>query len=169
MYSEEPLERQWAQVREVLLDMEEQCDDLVIDCLQGMVGELGCQVIVRRREHILTLLRELNHLYDCGIPAREMICEEDEEYCFSWIYEFDFYLGDADYLLHFVVDAALNSNGIVNKYLTLERQVYRKGLCLKASEPMVLDPDALEQLKEKIVSAMACPPNTGRFLDWDDD
>mgnify|MGYP000172925173 CR=1 FL=1 len=38
MYSEEPLERQWAQVREVLLDMEEQCDDLVIDCLQGMVG-----------------------------------------------------------------------------------------------------------------------------------
>lgn len=36
-----------------------------------------------------------------------MICEEDEEYCFSWIYEFDFYLGDADYLLHFVVDAAL--------------------------------------------------------------
>ncbi len=98
-----------------------------------------------------------------------MICEEDEEYCFSWIYEFDFYLGDADYLLHFVVDAALNSNGIVNKYLTLERQVYRKGLCLKASEPMVLDPDALEQLKEKIASAMACPPNTGRFLDWDDD
>ena len=169
MYSEEPLERQWAQVREVLLDMEEQCDDLVIDCLQGMVGELGCQVTVRRREHILTLLRELNHLYDCGIPAREMICEEDEEYCFSWIYEFDFYLGDADYLLHFVVDAALNSNGIVNKYLTLERQVYRKGLCLKASEPMVLDPDALERLKEKIVSAMACPPNTGRFLDWDDD
>ena len=153
MYSEEPLERQWAQVREVLLDMEEQCDDLVIDCLQGMVGELGCQVTVRRREHILTLLRELNHLYDCGIPARE----------------FDFYLGDADYLLHFVVDAALNSNGIVNKYLTLERQVYRKGLCLKASEPMVLDPDALERLKEKIVSAMACPPNTGRFLDWDDD
>lgn len=65
MYSEEPLERQWAQVREVLLDMEEQCDDLVIDCLQGMVGELGCQVTVRRREHILTLLRELNHLYDC--------------------------------------------------------------------------------------------------------
>lgn len=169
MYSEEPLERQWAQVREVLLAMEEQCDDLVIDCLQGMVGELGCQVTVRRREHILTLLRELNHLYDCGIPAREMICEEDEEYCFSWIYEFDFYLGDADYLLHFVVDAALNSNGIVNKYLTLERQVYRKGLCLKASEPMVLDPDALERLKEKIVSAMACPPNTGRFLDWDDD
>ena len=98
-----------------------------------------------------------------------MICEEDEEYCFSWIYEFDFYLGDADYLLHFVVDAALNSNGIVNKYLTLERQVYRKGLCLKASEPMVLDPDALERLKEKIVSVMACPPNTGRFLDWDDD
>lgn len=169
MYSEEPLERQWAQVQEVLLDMEEQCDDLVIDCLQGMVGELGCQVTVRRREHILTLLRELNHLYDCGIPAREMICEEDEEYCFSWIYEFDFYLGDADYLLHFVVDAALNSNGIVNKYLTLERQVYRKGLCLKASEPMVLDPDALERLKEKIVSVMACPPNTGRFLDWDDD
>lgn len=82
MYSEEPLERQWAQVREVLLAMEEQCDDLVIDCLQGMVGELGCQVTVRRREHILTLLRELNHLYDCGIPAREMICEEDEEYCF---------------------------------------------------------------------------------------
>lgn len=43
MYSEEPLERQWAQVREVLLAMEEQCDDLVIDCLQGMVGEQGCQ------------------------------------------------------------------------------------------------------------------------------
>ena len=64
--------------------MEEQCDDLVIDCLQGMVGEQGCQVTVRRREHIL-------------------------------------------------------------------------------------DPDALEQLKEKIASAMACPPNTGRFLDWDDD
>lgn len=82
MYSEEPLERQWAQVREVLLAMEEQCDDLVIDCLQGMMGEQGCQVIVRRREHILTLLRELNHLYDDGIPAREMICEEDEEYCF---------------------------------------------------------------------------------------
>ena len=97
-----------------------------------------------------------------------MICEEDEEYCFSWIYEFDFYLGDADYLLHFVVDAALNSNGIVNKYLTLERQVYRKGLCLKASEPMVLDPDALERLKENRFR-YGLSSQYGPFLDWDDD
>lgn len=42
MYSREPMERQWEQLREVLLAMEGQCDKLVIDCLQGMLGEQGC-------------------------------------------------------------------------------------------------------------------------------
>lgn len=63
MYSEEPMDRQWAQEREVVLAMEGQCGELVIDCLQGMLGEQGCQVTVLRREHILSLMQELNRLY----------------------------------------------------------------------------------------------------------
>ena len=33
---------------------------------------------------------------------------------------------------------------------------------------MVLDPDALVQLKRKVAAIMTVPPNTGRFLDWKD-
>lgn len=168
MYSREPMERQWEQLREVLLAMEGQCNKLVIDCLQGMLGEQGCQVTVLEREHILSLLQDLNHLYDFGIPSREMNYEEDGGCGFSWIYEFDFFLPESDYLLHFVIDAALNSDGIINEYLTLERQVYREGMYLKVSETMVLAPSALEQLKGKVAAVMTIPPNTGCFLDWKD-
>lgn len=149
--------------------MKTQCGELVIDCLQGMMGEQGCQVTVLKREHILSLLQELNRLYDSGIPRREVSGDDDDEICsFSWIYEFDFYLREPDFLLHFVIDAALDSGGGVTEYLTLERQVYREGLYLKVSEPMVLAPAALAQLKKKVAAIMAIPPNTGRFLDWGD-
>lgn len=169
MYSGETMERQREQAREVLLAMKRQCGELVIDCLQGMMGEQGCQVTVLKREHILSLLQELNRLYDSGIPRREVSGDDDDEICsFSWIYEFDFYLRESDFLLHFVIDAALDSGGGVTEYLTLERQVYREGLYLKVSEPMVLAPAALAQLKKKVAAIMAIPPNTGRFLDWGD-
>lgn len=169
MYSGETMERQREQAREVLLAMKRQCGELVIDCLQGMMGEQGCQVTVLKREHILSLLQELNRLYDSGIPRREVSGDDDDEICsFSWIYEFDFYLRESDFLLHFVIDAALDSGGGVTEYLTLERQVYREGLYLKVSEPMVLAPAALAQLKRKVAAIMAIPPNTGRFLDWED-
>lgn len=169
MYSGETMDRQWEQAREVLLAMKRQCGELVIDCLQGMLGEQGCQVTVLRREHILSLLQELNSLYDSGIPSRERGDDDnDENCCFSWIYEFDFSLRESDFLLHFVIDAALDSDGGITEYLTLERQVYREGLCLKVSEPMVLAPAALVQLKRKVAAIMAIPPNTGRFLDWKD-
>lgn len=149
--------------------MKRQCCELVIDCLQGMMGEQGCQVTVLRREHILSLLQELNRLYDSGVPRREVSDDDDDEICsFSWIYEFDFYLRESDFLLHFVIDAALDSGGGVTEYLTLERQVYREGLYLKVSEPMVLAPAALAQLKRRVAAIMAIPPNTGRFLDWED-
>lgn len=159
MYSGETMDRQWEQAREVLLAMKRQCGELVIDCLQG------CQVTVLRREHILSLLQELNSLYDSGIPSRERGDDDnDENCCFSWIYEFVFSLRESDFLLHFVIDAALDSDGGITEYLTLERQVYREGLCLKVSEPMVLAPAALVQLKRKVAAIMAIPPNTGRFF-----
>lgn len=168
MYSGETMERQREQAREVLLAMKRQCGELVIDCLHGMMGEQGCQVTVLKREHILSLLQELNRLYDSGVPRREVSGDDDEICSFSWIYEFDFYLRESDFLLHFVIDAALDSGGGVTEYLTLERQVYREGLYLKVSEPMVLAPAALAQLKRKVAAIMAIPPNTGRFLDWED-
>lgn len=168
MYSGEPMDRQWEQAREALLAIEGQCGELVIDCLQGMLGEQGCQVTVLRREHILSLLHELNRLYDSGVPSREVNHEEDENCYFSWLYEFDFCLRESDCLLHFVIEAALNSDGVVDEYLTLERQVYWEGLCLKVSEPMVLTPDALERLRRIVMTIMTIPPNTGRFLDWKD-
>lgn len=87
------MDRQREQAVEVLLAMEGQCRELVIDCRQGMLGKQGCQVTVLRREHILSLLQELNRLYDSGIPRRELNDdkeEDDENCCFSWIYEFDF-------------------------------------------------------------------------------
>ena len=110
-------------------------------------------------------------LYDSGIPRRELNDddeEDDENCCFSWIYEFDFFLQESGFLLHFVIDAALDSDGVIKKYLTLERQVHLEGAYLKVSEPMVLDPDALVQLKRKVAAIMTVPPNTGRFLDWKD-
>lgn len=166
------MDRQREQAVEVLLAMEGQCRELVIDCRQGMLGKQGCQVTVLRREHILSLLQELNSLYDFGIPSREQNDDEGEEdgenCCFSWIYEFDFFLQESGFLLHFVIDAALDSDGGIKKYLTLERQVHREGVYLKVSEPMVLDPDALVQLKGKVAAIMTVPPNTGRFLDWKD-
>lgn len=162
------MDRQWEQAREVLLAMKRQCGELVIDCLQGMLGEQGCQVTVLRREHILSLLQELNLLYDSGVPGREVSDDDDENCRFSWIYEFDFFLRESGFLLHFVIDAALDADGVIKKYLTLERQVYREGLCLKVSEPMVLAPGALARLKRKIAAIMAIPPNMGRFLDWKD-
>lgn len=164
------MNRQWEQAREVLLAMEGQCGELVIDCRQGMLGEQGCQVTVLRREHILSLLQELNRLYDSGAPSRELNDDEedDEDCCFSWIYEFDFFLRESGFLLHFVIDAALDSDGVIKKYLTLERQVYRKGAYLKVSESRGLSPDALVQLKRKVTAVMTVPPNTGRFLDWKD-
>lgn len=174
MYSSESLERQWEQALEVLLAMEGRCDELVIDCLQGLLGEQGCQVTVRRREDILSLLHELNRLYDSGVPCRELIHEEDNEgnedddRRFSWVYEFDFFLRESDFLLHFVIDATLNSDGIINGYLALERQVYREGVHLDVSEPVALDREDMERLKEKVAAMMAIPPNTGRFLDWKD-
>ena len=163
------MDRQREQAVEVLLAMEGQCRELVIDCRQGMLGKQGCQVTVLRREHILSLLQELNRLYDSGIPRRELNDdkeEDDENCCFSWIYEFDFFLQESGFLLHFVIDAALD--GVIKKYLTLERQVHREGAYLKVSEPMVLDPDALVQLKRKVAAIMTVPPNTERFLDWKD-
>ncbi|WP_290529940.1 hypothetical protein [Akkermansia sp.] len=36
------------------------------------------------------------------------------------------------------------------------------------SEPMVFTPDALEQLRRIVMTIMAIPPHTGRFLDWKD-
>ena len=165
------MDRQREQAVEVLLAMEGQCRELVIDCRQGMLGKQGCQVTVLRREHILSLLQELNRLYDSGIPRRELNDdkeEDDENCCFSLIYEFDFFLQESGFLLHFVIDAALDSDGVIKKYLTLERQVHREGAYLKVSEPMVLDPDALVQLKRKVAAIMTVPPNTERFLDWKD-
>lgn len=126
------MERQREQAREVLLAMKRQCGELVIDCLQGMMREQGCQVTVLKREHILSLLQELNRLYDSGVPRREVSGDDDDENCsFFWIYEFDFYLRESDFLLHFVIDAALDSGGGVTEYLALERQVYREGCILK--------------------------------------
>jgi hypothetical protein len=100
MYSREPMDRQREQAVEVLLAMEGQCRELVIDCRQGMLGKQGCQVTVLRREHILSLLQELNRLYDSGIPRRELNDdkeEDDENCCFSWIYEFDFFLQESGF------------------------------------------------------------------------
>lgn len=51
--------------------------------------------------------------------------------CFPGFMNSIFFLRESDYLLHFVIDAALNSDGVINEYLTWERQVYREGLCLK--------------------------------------
>ena len=141
------MDRQREQAVEVLLAMEGQCRELVIDCRQGMLGKQGCQVTVLRREHILSLLQELNRLYDSGIPRRELNDdkeEDDENCCFSWIYEFDFFLQESGFLLHFVIDAALDSDGVIKKYLTLV------------------------QLKRKVAAIMTVPPNTERFLDWKD-
>ena len=162
------MDRQREQAVEVLLAMEGQCRELVIDCRQGMLGKQGCQVTVLRREHILSLLQELNRLYDSGIPRRELNDDKEEDDENSWIYEFDFFLQESGFLLHFVIDAALDSDGVIKKYLTLERQVHREGAYLKVSEPMVLDPDALVQLKRKVAAIMTVPPNTERFLDWKD-
>ena len=73
------MDRQREQAVEVLLAMEGQCRELVIDCRQGMLGKQGCQVTVLRREHILSLLQELNRLYDSGIPRRELNDDKEED------------------------------------------------------------------------------------------
>lgn len=79
MYSREPMDRQREQAVEVLLAMEGQCRELVIDCRQGMLGKQGCQVTVLRREHILSLLQELNRLYDSGIIQTVQFLQEGQD------------------------------------------------------------------------------------------
>lgn len=60
-----------------------------------------------------------------------MLNHEEAGGWFSWLDEFDLFLRKSNSLLYFVIDAALNSDGIINKYLTRERQAHRDGLRLK--------------------------------------
>ncbi|MCD8062257.1 MAG: hypothetical protein LUE13_07980 [Akkermansiaceae bacterium] len=160
-----------------LCRMEEDCREVMVDCLSGTVDGRGCRITVRDWGAVLNLFRMLNEWYEQGLLLREDGGDEENDpwddaepgvwySVATWLYEFDF-CGRPGELVQFAVEARLNPDGSFRGIYSLRRDAYGNEASYFGEEKDVAE-NELNTLVPELKKLMNAPLNECEFLDWED-